>query len=109
MPYAGWKDWGNSVMAKVPVVWTRRAGKKQLITTPEPRTIRPKCESYTALNIRHELLPVIYAAIAAVETLLGFGHPAIIFRNLTGGLRELIEARASIELATMNAEEEVAS
>ena len=68
--------------------------------------MRPKFEGDTALNIRHALLPELNAAIAAVETLLEFEHPAIVVRNLSGGLRELIKARASIGLAAMAAEQE---
>ena len=68
--------------------------------------MRPKVEGDTALNIRHALLPELNAAIAAVETLLEFEHPALIVRNLVGGLRELEKARSSISLAAMAAEQE---
>ena len=68
--------------------------------------MRPQFEGDTALNIRHALLPELNAAIAAVETLLSYEHSALIARNLSGGLRELEKARASIGLAAVAAEQE---
>lgn len=68
--------------------------------------MRPKFQGDTALNIRHALLPELNAAIASLESLLEFEHPAIVVRNLSGGLRELIKARSSIGLAAMAAEQE---
>ena len=68
--------------------------------------MRPKFKGDLPQNIRHALLPELNAAIASLESLLDYEHPAIIVRNLSGGLRELIKARASIGLAAMAAEQE---
>ena len=63
---------------------------------------RPPFEGDTALNLRNDVLPDIEHAIAAV----GFEHPSAVARNLSGGLRELIKARASIGLAAIAAGQE---
>jgi hypothetical protein len=68
--------------------------------------MRPKFEGDLPLNIRHALLPELNAAIASLESLLDYELQAIVVRNLSGGLRELIKARASIGLAAMAAEQE---
>ena len=67
---------------------------------------RPTFNGDTATNIRGVALPDIEQAITAVEELLGYEHPSTVARNLSGGLRELIKARASIGLAAVAAERE---
>ena len=68
---------------------------------------RPPFEGDTALNLRNAVLPDVEQAIAAIEALLQYEHPTTVVRNLSGGLRELIKARASIGLAAIAAEQEV--
>ena len=65
---------------------------------------RPPFEGDTALNLRNAVLPDIEHAITAVEEFLRFEHPSAVARNLSGGLRELIKARASIGLAAIASE-----
>ena len=67
---------------------------------------RPPFKGDTALNLRKAVLPDIEHAIAAVEEFLRFEHPSTVARNLSGGLRELIKARASIGLTAIAAEQE---
>ena len=57
---------------------------------------RPLFEGYTALNFRNAVLPDVEEAISAVENFLEYKHSATIARNLSGGLRELTKASASI-------------
>ena len=68
---------------------------------------RPTFEGDTALNLRNAVLPDVQQAIAAVEDFLRYEHPTTVVRNLSGGLRELIKASASIELAAIAAEQEI--
>ena len=60
---------------------------------------RPPFEGDTALNLRNAVLPEVEQAVQVVEEFLRFEHPSTVARNLSGGLRELIKARASIGLA----------
>ena len=69
---------------------------------------RPQFEGDTALNLRKAVLPDIEQAIASVEEFLQYEHPTTVVRNLSGGLRELTKARASIGLAAIASEQEVA-
>ena len=66
---------------------------------------RPKFEGDTALNLREAVLPEIEDAVAVLEHFLQYEHNTLIARNLSGGLRELIKARASIRLAAVAAEQ----
>ena len=66
---------------------------------------RPKLEGDTALNLRHAVLPEIEHAILVLKDFLDFEHNTLIARNLSGGLRELTKARASIALAATAAEQ----
>ena len=66
---------------------------------------RPKFEGDTALNLREAVLPEIEDAVAVLEHFLEFEHSSLVARNLSGGLRELIKARASIGLAAVAAEQ----
>ena len=66
---------------------------------------RPKFEGDVALNLRNVLLPEIEGAVSVLEHFLEFEHNTLIARNLSGGLRELIKARASIGLAAVAAEQ----
>ena len=67
---------------------------------------RPPFEGDTALNLRNAVLPEVEQAVSAVEDFLLYEHSTLIARNLSGGLRELITARASIGLACLAAEQE---
>ena len=67
---------------------------------------RPQFKGDPVLNLRHAVLPDIEQAIAAVEDFLQYEHPSTVARNLSGGLRELTKARASIGLAAVAAEME---
>ena len=67
---------------------------------------RPRFEGDTALNLRHAVLPEVEQAVQVVEEFLQYEHSSLIARNLSGGLRELIKARASIGLACVAAEQE---
>jgi len=67
---------------------------------------RPKFQGDPVLNLRHSVLPEIEQAIAAVEDFLRYEHSSTVARNLSGGLRELTKARASIGLAAVAAEME---
>ena len=64
---------------------------------------RPKFEGDTAANLRHVLLPGIEHTIAVLEDFLKYEHNTLLARNLSGGLRELAKARASIGLAAVAA------
>ena len=66
---------------------------------------RPLFEGDTALNLRHAVLPEVEQTISAAEDFLQYGHPATVVRNLSGGLREITKARASIGLAAIAAEQ----
>ena len=65
---------------------------------------RPKFEVDTAANLRHVLLPEIEHTIAVLEDFLKYEHSTLVDRTLSGGLRELAKARASIGLAAVAAE-----
>ena len=67
---------------------------------------RPPFEGDTALNLRNAVLPEVEQAVSAVEDFLQYKHNSLIARNLSGGLRELIKARAYIGLACLAAEQE---
>ena len=67
---------------------------------------RPPFEGDTALNLRNAVLREVEQAVSAVEDFLLYEHSTLIARNLSGGLRELIKARASIGLACLAAEQE---
>lgn len=67
---------------------------------------RPKFEGDTALNLRHAVLPEVEHAILVLKDFLEFEHNSLIARNLSGGLRELTKAKASIGLAAVAAEQE---
>ena len=66
---------------------------------------RPLFEGDTALNLRNAVLPEIEQAISAIEDFLQYEHAATVVRNLSGGLRELNKAKASIGLAAIAAEQ----
>ena len=59
-------------------------------------------------NIRDVVLPDINTAIESLEHLLQYEHPAAVIRNLLGGHKELVKARASIGLAAVAAEQQEA-
>ena len=68
--------------------------------------MRERFNGDLADNIRDVVLPDINTAIESLERLLEFEHPAAVIRNLLGGHKELVKARASVELAAVAAEQE---
>ena len=69
-----------------------------------PMQSRLKLEGDTALNLREAVLPEIEHTIAVLKDFLKYQHNTLIARNLSGGLRELTKARASIGLTAVAVE-----
>ena len=59
-----------------------------------------------AANIRDVALKDRSTSINSLELLLQYEHPAALIRNLLGGHKELLKAKASIELAAVAAEQQ---
>lgn len=68
--------------------------------------MRERFNGDLADSLRGAVLIDITNAINTLDHLLHYEHPAAVIRNLLGGHKELVKARASIGLAAVAAEQQ---
>ena len=91
------------------MLYFKGQGSSRTALTPKQtqnrEQVRKPFDGNLAENIRDVVLPDINTASESLERLLEFEHPAAVIRNLLGGHKELVKARASIGLAAVAAEQ----